>query len=93
MVRRGEFGGLQSALEAREGAAPDGPVRVLALHAKTGEDGGPIRYPGFVSLQVRLLDQGGHASGELIDQVHGLLATLYLFAFPARIVSTPSKMR
>lgn len=91
MVRGGEFGGLQGTLEAREGTAADGTVGVFALHAKAGEYGGPVGYPGFGSFEVRLLDQRGYTSGELIDEVYSLLATLYLFAFPTRVVSTPQK--
>lgn len=52
VVGGGEFGGLEGALEAGEGAAADGAMRVLALHAQAGEDGGPVCDPGFVPFEM-----------------------------------------
>ena len=81
-----EFGRLKGALEAGECAAPDGSVGIFTLHAEAGEDGGPVGYPGFVSFEMRLLDQGRYTICELIHEIYGLLATFDLFALPAKEV-------
>lgn len=83
VVCGGEFGGLEGALKAGEGAAADGTVRVFALHAEAFKDGGPVGYPGFVPFKVGLGDEGGDAGGQLVDEVDSFLAALEDLAFPA----------
>lgn len=92
MVCGGELGGLEGALEAGEGAAPDGPVGTFALHAEAGEDRGPVGYPGFVSFEVRLLDQGRYTICELIHEIYSLLAAFNLLALPVKSLALAEHM-
>ena len=66
-----QLGGVQRALQARKSRLPDLAARVDALRAEGEEDGRPVRRPGFVALEVGLLDQKGGAPREVVDEEDG----------------------
>lgn len=62
---------------------PDLAARVDALSGEAAENGGPVRRPCFVVIQMRSRDEFGDALGEFEDDGNGFGAAGYAGVVPA----------